>query len=310
MSSSQPSTKRLRRFAMTAAAVIGMTGVLAGGPTRAMAAEPLGLQVTPAAGAWFTDVSIKGTGCKGAADAKLMVNGAVHRLNGQAPLQLGNFATNPAADGSWSVAIVVTHTGGNPLTGEGGPATPGPYEVRARCGPVTVVEPGSGEPYAGEPYVATYKEPFQVLPGGPTPKMTVAESTVTITDGKAPVTVSGDLCRRPDGASTGMALLDLKNAPENQRNYTAGYFFTASADGHWSGTMEPSSDVPPAPGVYQVMGECWLGTNGQESGNGFAYEPLTVTLVAGTGSPTTTTPAAPAGPPAATPVPATPAFTG
>jgi hypothetical protein len=268
---------------VTATAVIAMAAMaVVAVPPDAVGAETLPLRVTPASGAWFTDVSIAGTGCTAAPGTDLMVAGALHRAGADPNVQFGRFAANPAADGSWSVAVVVTHSGGDAM-GTPTPATPGAYEFRATCGPV--VDPIGSGPRPGEPAVATYAAPFEILPGGPTPVMSVAASTVAITDGRAPVTASGDLCRRPDGASTGMAVLDGPegvNGEDPAVSYHASYFFTASSDGRWSGTLEPWEGSTPKPGVYELRGECWLGTAGQQSGNGFGYGPMTITLVAGT----------------------------
>src|SRR5512142_1244737 len=114
---------RVRRFAVTAATVIALTGVVVAVPPDAVGAETLALQVKPAAGAWFTDVSIAGSGCAAATGTDLMVFGALHRANADPNLQFGRFSATPAADGSWSVAVVVTHSGADGM-GTPVPATP------------------------------------------------------------------------------------------------------------------------------------------------------------------------------------------
>jgi hypothetical protein len=293
-----------RQRAVMVATVAVLAGAAAAAPAGAADTEARPLQVTPASGAWFTNVSIAGSGCTAAAGTELMVTGAVHRGGGAPPQEFGRFSAIPGAEGSWSAAIVVTHVGGDPM-GVPEPTTPGPYEVRAVCGPVT--DPVGSGPRPGEPYVTTYTAPFLVLPGGPTPTMQTGDRKVTITDGVVRVTASGDRCARPDGDSTGYAYIEGPEGADRDDpavTYHAAYFFTASPDGHWSGTLVPSPGDTPKPGVYQLRAECWLGTAGQQSQNGFGYEPITITLVAGSPTTTTTTLRQPQ------PVAATPVYTG
>jgi hypothetical protein len=286
-----------------AAAVVTLVGASTmGAPPAGADARPL--ELSPSSGPWFTTVTVTGAGCATDPATDLRVLGRLYASTEGSP-QIGTFRAVPDGTGSWSAQFVVTHRGANPYSGDEGVITPGAYEVRATCGTATVDTMGGVVP--GEPTIATYAAPFEVLAGGPTPSIEVTPTTVTITGGRAALSVSGDRCVRPDGPSSVLVSLDgpAGGDPDDpSRWYSAGAEVTPGADGRWtaspSAASTPTGPMAPKPGVYQLQARCLLGTDGLETPNSFAYEPVTVTLV-DTTAPTT---------PPATPVPATPIYTG
>lgn len=267
--------KRLSRGML--AGLIIVLGSVVPAPGGAGAPGPDTLSISPAAGPWFTDVSIGGMGCVGPPDTEVVVVGRLYRLDEQMS-GIGQFRAFPAADGTWSASYVVVHQSW------AGPLTPGSYEFRARCGIATTDELGNTVP--SEPPLLTSTGAFDVLPGGPTPVLAAEPTTVTIVDGRADVVASGDLCARPDGPSSGQVQLwgPIGGDPDDPTTiYVAGGSITPDADGLWSSALVPgvtaTGPMTPKPGSYSLTAICWLGTEGFETSNGFEYTPLTVTLV-------------------------------
>jgi hypothetical protein len=243
--------------------------------------DPSVLHVVPAAGAWFTAVTIDGFGCVGEPDVDMVVMGRLYPVGPSDVEHVGQFKAFPADDGSWSASFVVTHRALG-----GGLVTPGSYLFRAECGVVTFDEMGNSVP--AQPPLLTSTGPFEVLAGGPTPRLTAAPTMVPIVDGRADVTASGDLCTRPDGESTGEVAMwgPVGTDPDDPASsYAAGGDFTAAIDGTWSRSLEPVTTIAgasvPKPGTYSLTAICWLGSDGFETPNGFEYESISVTLVDG-----------------------------
>jgi hypothetical protein len=262
--------------------------------------------VSPAAGVWYSDVTISGAGCTDADGPSVIVGGRIHSLDVTPAVAFGNFSAEPAADGTWRAQVVVTHVGElEPDTGESAAVAPGHYEVRAGCGVATQTQLGNW--YPAEPYLATYAAPFTVAPGGPRLTLTADPATITATDDLALFTASGDRCRRPDGDTEGIVSLSGPEGtdPDGPAYLAGGAGFTPGPDGRWSATVTRRPDLPRlAAGTYRLTAWCMLGTAGFESANAFEYPPATVTVVNPADAP------APAPPAPVTAVRATPVYTG